>query len=72
METLSVDTTPPVEVPRASFRVPVIPMQPLEEETTPIASNVHQAQAADPLMTTLGMGGYFAGQQSIIAIVNQT
>ena len=35
VEKFSADTTPPAEVPRARFRVPVNPMQPLEEETTP-------------------------------------
>ena len=64
VETLSVNTTPPAEVPRACFRVPVNPMQPLKEETTPIASNVHQAQAIDPPMTTLGMSSHFAGQSA--------
>ena len=42
VETLSANTTPPVEIPRARFKVPVNPMQPLEKQTTPIASNVHQ------------------------------
>ena len=41
VETLSADIRPPTEVSRARFRVLVNPMQPLEEETTPIASNVH-------------------------------
>ena len=41
VEMLSTDTTPLAEVPHACFKVPVNPMQPLEEETTPIASNVH-------------------------------
>ena len=73
VETLSVDTTPPAaEVPRARFRVPMNLMQPLEEETTPISSNVHQAQPADPPMTTPGMSGHFAGQQSTTATVSQT
>ena len=35
VETLSADTTPPAETPRACFRVLVNPMQPLEEEMTP-------------------------------------
>ena len=61
VETLSADTTPSTEVPHVHFRVPVNLMQLLEEEITPIASNVHQAQAADPPMTTPGMSGHFAG-----------
>ena len=61
VETLSVDTTPPAETPRARFRVPVNPMQPLEEEMTPFASNVHQAQAANPPVVTPAMSGHFAG-----------
>ena len=72
VETLSADTTPPTEVPRARFWVPMNPMQPLEEETTSIASNVHQAQVAYPPMTTPGMSSHFAGQQSTTAAVSQT
>ena len=82
VETLSTNTTPPAKIPRARFRVPVNPMQPLEEETTPIASNVHQTQAPDPLMgthttpqhfgmTTPGMSNHFAGQQVTTATINQ-
>ena len=62
VETLSTDTTPSVEVPRAGFRVPVNSMQPLEEETTPIVSSVHQTQAADSPMTNPSMSGHFVGQ----------
>ena len=69
---LSADTTPPAEVPHARFRVPVNPMQPLEEEMTPIASNVHQAQATDPPMNTPGISNHFASQQSTTAAVSQT
>ena len=72
VETLSADTTPPTETPRARFRVPVNPMQPLEEEMTPIASNVHQVQATDPPVVTPGTSGHFAGQQSTTATVKQT
>ena len=71
VETPSVDTTPPMEVPRVRFRVPVNPMQPLDEETTPIASNVHQAHATDALMTTPGMSGHLAGQQSTTIAVSR-
>ena len=72
MKTLSADTTPPTEVPHAHFKVPVNLMQLLEEETTPIVSNVHQAQAADPPITTPGMSGHFGGQQLTTTIVSQT
>ena len=72
VETLSANMTPPMEVPRARFRVPVNPMQLLKEETTLIASNVHQAQAVDPFMTTPSISGHFAGQQSTTVVVSQT
>ena len=62
VDTLSADIAPPVETPRACFRVPVNPMQPLEEEMTPIASNVHQAQATDPHVVTPGTSSHFVGQ----------
>ena len=39
---------------------------------TPIASNVHQAQAVDPPMTTPGISDHFAGQQSTTAAISQT
>ena len=82
VETLSANITPPAEVPRTRFRVPVTPMQLLEEETTPIASNVHQTQASNPPMgthtmlqhsgmTTPCMSSHFAGQQATTAAGNQ-
>ena len=79
VETLSADTMPLVKVPHARFRVPVNPMQPLKEETTPITSNVHQTQAPDPPigmhampqhsgMTTPGISNHFVGQQTTTAV----
>ena len=62
VEMLSADTTPPAKVPCARFKVPVNPMQLFKEETTPVASNVYQAQATDPSMTTPGMSSHFVGQ----------
>ena len=72
VETLSADTKPPAEVPCARFRVLVNPMQPLEEETTLIASNAHQAQATYPPMTIPGMSSHFVSQQSTTTVVSQT
>ena len=82
VKTLSANTTPPLEISRARFRVPVNPMQLLEEETTPIASNIHQTQALNPPMgthatsqhsgmTTPGMSNHFAGQQETTNAGNQ-
>ena len=59
VETILANTTPLAEIQHARFRVPVNPMQPLEEETTPIASNVHQTQVLDPFMGVHAMPRHF-------------